>query len=79
MAYLDTTIALLAATPLMQHVFADGAIPQRGHGPYTGQYAFYTTYETQDGKLLSVGCSEPWLWENPWRSSGGICAVLSAP
>jgi alpha-methylacyl-CoA racemase len=71
-AYLDTTIALLAATPLMQHVFADGTIPQRGHGPYTGQYAFYTTYETQDGKLLSVGCSEPWLWEN-------LCQALERP
>ena len=71
-AYLDTTISLLAATPLMQHIFSDGAVPQRGHGPYTGQYAFYTTYETQDGKLLSVGCSEPWLWEN-------LCQALGRP
>jgi crotonobetainyl-CoA:carnitine CoA-transferase CaiB-like acyl-CoA transferase len=71
-AYLDTTISLLAATPLMQDVFADGTIPQRGHGPYTGQYAFYTTYETKDGKLLSVGCSEPWLWEN-------LCQALGRP
>jgi crotonobetainyl-CoA:carnitine CoA-transferase CaiB-like acyl-CoA transferase len=71
-AYLDATISLLAATPLMQNVFATGFIPQRGHGPYTGQYAFYTTYETKDGKLLSVGCSEPWLWEN-------LCAALGCP
>jgi crotonobetainyl-CoA:carnitine CoA-transferase CaiB-like acyl-CoA transferase len=69
-AYLDTTISLLAATPLMQHFFSDGAVPQRGHGPYTGLYAFYTTYETQDGKRLSVGCSEPWLWENLCRALG---------
>jgi crotonobetainyl-CoA:carnitine CoA-transferase CaiB-like acyl-CoA transferase len=69
-AYLDATIALLAATPLMTNVFAEGSIPQRGHGPYTGQYAFYTTYETRDGKLLSVGCSEPWLWENLCRALG---------
>jgi crotonobetainyl-CoA:carnitine CoA-transferase CaiB-like acyl-CoA transferase len=71
-AYLDATIALLAATPLLQNFFAQGFEPQRGHGPYTGQYAFYTTYETKDGKLLSVGCTEPWLWEN-------LCKALGRP
>ena len=71
-AYLDTTISLLAATPLLQQVFAAGVIPERGHGPYTGLYAFYTTYETKDGKLLSVGCSEPWLWDN-------LCQALGRP
>ena len=71
-AYLDATISLLAATPLLQNFFAQGFEPQRGHGPYTGQYAFYTTYETKDGKLLSVGCTEPWLWEN-------LCKALGRP
>jgi alpha-methylacyl-CoA racemase len=71
-AYLDATISLLAATPLMANAFADGVLPQRGHGPYTGLYAFYTTYETQDGRRLSVGCSEPWLWEN-------LCTALGRP
>jgi crotonobetainyl-CoA:carnitine CoA-transferase CaiB-like acyl-CoA transferase len=71
-AYLDATISLLAATPLMQNVFADNFVPQRGHGPYTGQYAFYSTYETKDGRLLSVGCSEPWLWQN-------LCTALGRP
>jgi crotonobetainyl-CoA:carnitine CoA-transferase CaiB-like acyl-CoA transferase len=71
-AYLDTTISLLAATPLLQNVFADGRMPQRGHGPYTGQYAFYTTYTTKDNQWLSVGCSEPWLWEN-------LCKALGHP
>src|SRR6185295_1966616 len=52
--------------------FVDGVMPQRGHGPYTGLYAFYTTYETQDGRRLSVGCSEPWLWEN-------LCQALGCP
>jgi len=71
-AYLDAPLALLAATPLMANAFADGVMPQRGHGPYTGLYAFYTTYETQDGRRLSVGCSEPWLWEN-------LCKALGRP
>ncbi len=71
-AYLDATISLLAATPLLANAFADSVLPQRGHGPYTGLYAFYTTYETQDGRRLSVGCSEPWLWEN-------LCTALGRP
>src|ERR687887_1197914 len=71
-AYLDATLSLLAATPLLANTFADGVMPQRGHGPYTGLYAFYTTYETQDGRRLSVGCSEPWLWEN-------LCNALGRP
>lgn len=71
-SYLDATLSLLAATPVMNAVFADGHIPQRGEGPYTGQYAFYTTYATQDGKRLSVGSSEPWLWDN-------LCKALGRP
>jgi crotonobetainyl-CoA:carnitine CoA-transferase CaiB-like acyl-CoA transferase len=71
-AYLDATLSLLAATPLMANAFADDVMPQRGQGPYTGLYAFYTTYETQDGRRLSVGCSEPWLWEN-------LCKALGRP
>lgn len=71
-AYLDATISLLAATPLMEAMFSEHHIPRRGAGPYTGQYAFYTTYETKDGKLLSVGCSEPWLWNN-------LCTALGRP
>ena len=71
-AYLDATLSLLAATPLLANAFADSILPQRGHGPYTGLYAFYTTYETQDGRHLSVGCSEPWLWDN-------LCTALGRP
>jgi crotonobetainyl-CoA:carnitine CoA-transferase CaiB-like acyl-CoA transferase len=71
-AYLDTTISLLAATLLMEKFVTDGVVPQRGRGPYSGQYAFYTTYETQDGRLLSVGCTEPWLWRN-------LCQALGRP
>ncbi len=71
-AYLDASIALLAATPLMENMFSEGKMPQRGHGPYTGQYAFYTTYTTQDAKFLSVGCTEPWLWAN-------LCNALGRP
>ncbi len=69
-SYLDTTISLLSATLLMDRYVTDGVVPQRGQGPYTGQYAFYTTYETKDDRLLSVACSEPWLWVNLCRALG---------
>ena len=69
---LDATVSMLAASPLMDPYFDRGVTPRRGQGPYSGRYAFYTTYETRDGKLLSVGSSEPWLWRN-------LCEALGRP
>ena len=71
-SHLDATLSMLAASPLMEPFFDAGVAPQRGQGPYSGRYAFYTTYETQDGKRLSVGSSEPWLWRN-------LCEALGRP
>ena len=71
-SHLDATLSMLAASPLMVPFFDGGVTPRRGQGPYSGRYAFYTTYETQDGKLLSVGSSEPWLWRN-------LCEALGRP
>ena len=71
-SHLDATLSMLAASPLMGPFFDGGVTPRRGQGPYSGRYAFYTTYETQDGKLLSVGSSEPWLWKN-------LCEALGRP
>jgi alpha-methylacyl-CoA racemase len=63
-AYLDTTVSLLAATPNMRFFFSDGLAPRRGEGFLGGSYPYYAIYETRDGKLLTIGCTEPWLWEN---------------
>jgi len=63
-SYLDTTVSLLAATPMLRNFFLDGSACGRGEGALGGSYPYYTTYETADGKLLSVGCTEPWLWQN---------------
>ena len=71
-SHLDATLSMLAASPLMVPFFDGGVLPRRGQGPYSGRYAFYTTYEAQDGKLLSVGSSEPWLWKN-------LCEALGRP
>jgi crotonobetainyl-CoA:carnitine CoA-transferase CaiB-like acyl-CoA transferase len=63
-SYLDTTVSLLAATPVVRNFFCHGATCGRGEGALGGSYPYYATYETADGKLLSVGCTEPWLWQN---------------
>jgi crotonobetainyl-CoA:carnitine CoA-transferase CaiB-like acyl-CoA transferase len=69
-SYLDTTISLLAATPVVRDFFFNGSTCGRGEGALGGSYPYYTTYETADGKLLSVGCTEPWLWGNFCKAIG---------
>ena len=69
-SYLDTTLSLLAATPNMRFFFSDGVSPRRGEGFLSGTYPYYAIYETRDGKLLTIGCTEPWLWENFCKAIG---------
>ena len=69
-SYLDTTVSLLAATPNMRFFFSDGWAPRRGEGFLGGSYPYYAIYETRDGKLLTIGCTEPWLWANFCRAIG---------
>ena len=71
-SYLDTTISLLAATPNVRDYFADGTMPGRGKGIFGGGYPYYGFYETKDGKMISIGCTEPWLWEN-------LCDAINRP
>jgi crotonobetainyl-CoA:carnitine CoA-transferase CaiB-like acyl-CoA transferase len=69
-SYLDTTVSLLAATPNMRFFFSDGMAPRRGEGFLGGSYPYYAIYETRDGKLLTIGCTEPWLWDNFCKAIG---------
>src|SRR6266404_3624306 len=69
-SYLDTTVSLLAATPNMRFFWSDGMAPKRGEGFLGGSYPYYAIYETKDGKLLTIGCTEPWLWENFCKAIG---------
>ena len=69
-SYLDTTLSLLAATPNMRFFFSDGRVPRRGAGFLGGSYPYYAIYETKDDKLLTIGCTEPWLWENFCKAIG---------
>lgn len=67
-SYLDTTISLLAAAPTLRHVFSEGQVPVRGAGVHGGSYPNYAVYGTRDGKLISIACTEPRLWENFCRA-----------
>src|SRR5437867_980130 len=69
-SYLDTSLSLLAATPNMRFFFSDGQAPRRGAGFLGGSYPYYAIYETKDAKLLTIGCTEPWLWENFCKAIG---------
>ena len=69
-SYLDTTVSLLAATPNMRFFFSDGIAPRRGEGFLGGSYPYYAIYETRDRKLLTIGCTEPWLWDNFCKAIG---------
>ena len=79
-SYLDTTVSLLAATPNMRFFFSDGLAPRRGEGFLGGSYPYYAIYETRDEKLLTIGCTEPWLWENFCKAIGtpGLRQALRA-
>ena len=63
-AYLDTTISLLSAVPSFMAFFGGGPEPRRGVGTFDGSRPYYTTYTCADGKLLSIGSTEPHLWHN---------------
>ncbi|HEY9281404.1 MAG TPA: CaiB/BaiF CoA-transferase family protein [Eoetvoesiella sp.] len=69
-AYLDSTIALLAATPNLRGVFTRDESPQRGEGVFSGTYPYYAIYQTRDNRLLTVACSEPVFWENFCQAIG---------
>ena len=64
MAYLDATISLLSAVPTFMAFFGGGPEPRRGVGTFDGTRPYYTTYECGDGRLLSIGSTEPHLWHN---------------
>jgi formyl-CoA transferase len=63
-------VALLAATPNMRFFWSDGLAPRRGGGFLGGSYPYYAVYDTSDGKHLTIGCTEPWLWDNFCKAIG---------
>jgi crotonobetainyl-CoA:carnitine CoA-transferase CaiB-like acyl-CoA transferase len=69
-SYLDTAVSLLAAAPNLRFLFSDGIAAGRGEGFLGGTYPYYAVYEARDGRLLTIGCLEPRLWQNFCRAIG---------
>ena len=53
-------------------IFLRETVPGRGKGVFGGGFAYYSVYNTKDNKQLSIGCTEPWLWNN-------LCDTLERP
>lgn len=46
-----------------------GIVPEKGKAVPLGGSACYNIYQTRDG-YISIGCLEPWFWENLCRALG---------
>jgi len=62
----DSVISLLTE-PVLGPYFLTGMAPERGKHDLGGAYPYYSIYQTRDGKYITLGCLEPWLWENLCR------------
>lgn len=49
-----------------------GEFPKRGESMFSHRYAFYNTYETADGRYISIGAVENRFWRN-------LCDRLGVP
>lgn len=65
-AYTDSVISLLSH--FVSNYFLEGNILRKGGSFFHGVYPYYGVYETKDHKYVSLGCLEPWLWENFCRA-----------
>ncbi|MBI2909274.1 MAG: CoA transferase [Chloroflexi bacterium] len=66
--YLDGMIAWHINTA--DEYFAGDPEPKRGRTPVTGLNPCYNVYEASDGKYVSIGCNEPWFWQNLCKALG---------
>ncbi|UCH42459.1 MAG: CoA transferase [Dehalococcoidales bacterium] len=65
----DSAISLLTESVLSPY-FQSGVEPGRGDHVLGGATPAYNIYQTKDGKYITIGCLEPWLWENFCRAIG---------
>jgi crotonobetainyl-CoA:carnitine CoA-transferase CaiB-like acyl-CoA transferase len=66
----DTMLAMMPVALLMKQLL--GSLPERGSSMLSHRYACYNTYETADGRHISVGCVEARFWEQ-------LCRFLECP
>ncbi|MBI2910462.1 MAG: CoA transferase [Chloroflexi bacterium] len=50
--------------------FYTGVVPKPSETRFNGALPYYNVYETKDGKYVSIGCNEPWFWENLCKAIG---------
>ncbi len=65
-SYTDGALGLM--TWLTSSYFAGGCTFNRGETFLHGAYPYYSLYRTKDNKYISIGCLEPWFWENLCRA-----------
>ena len=65
----DSVISLLTDVVLGQY-FQSSVAPKRGEHQLNGARPYYNVYQAKDGKYISFGCLEPWLWEGLCREIG---------
>lgn len=66
----DGMVGFLPIAMLLREL--TGQFPKRAKSHLSHRYAFYNTYETKDGKYISVGALEPLFWEK-------LCEKLGLP
>lgn len=66
-ALTDGVISLL--THAAGNYFRTNVLSKRGETSTGGGYPYYAVYETKDRKYITIGCIEPWFWEN-------LCKVI---
>ena len=64
----DGVVALLA--PVFAEYFTRGSVARPSQTRFNGGVPYYAVYQCQDGKYISVGCNEPWFWENLCKALG---------
>ena len=65
---LDGVISLL--TVFTKDLFSKGITLKKGESVSSGACPSYAVYRTSDGKYFSVGCIEPWAWQNLCHALG---------
>ncbi|MEX0800565.1 MAG: CaiB/BaiF CoA-transferase family protein [Dehalococcoidia bacterium] len=68
MAMSDGVTSLLAMAA--GQYFATGQALRPGAEMLNGAWPCYNVYETKDGKWLSIGCLEPWFWQELCQALG---------
>ena len=65
----DSAISLLTESVLGSY-FQSGVEPGRGDHALGGGFPGYNIYQAKDGRYITIGCLEPWLWENFCQAIG---------